>query len=179
MESTWTTTLLALIPVVVGVVIGILPAVFLDRWRASAALRIRWDQTLHTVCAKFAACTRRIIDISEEAGPGLPTSRRRELEREIDIEHRTLQELMAEIRLLGNKATQAAARHVVRDSWALRTQALTGNDPRAADVGGIEPRIRTLNGLLAFYVAARNQLRVPEADDLELLNPPFPNAVQP
>jgi hypothetical protein len=178
-ETTWKGMLLALIPVVVGAGLGVLPAIFLDRWRASAALRIRWDQTLQTVCAKFAACARRIIDISENIRPDLPPGRLSELEREIDVEHRALQELMAEVRLLGDKATQAAARHVVRDSWALRTQALTGNDPQSANAGGVEPRTRTLNGLLGFYLAARRQLRVPGAGELEPLNPPFPSAVQP
>ncbi|MEH0841188.1 hypothetical protein V6U81_02185 [Micromonospora sp. CPCC 205711] len=178
MGDTWTKLLIPLIPVVVGAGIGFLPTLMLEKFRASAALRTRWDITLHTACAKFAACTRRIVDISEEAAPDLDADQRRTLQQELDREHRTLQELMAEVRLLGNRATQEAARAVVRDAWALRTEALTGADPRKEEFGDFTPRSRTLDGLLAFYAAARRQLQVPEAADLIPLNLPLPKAAE-
>ncbi|MET8836969.1 hypothetical protein ABZV78_24065 [Micromonospora sp. NPDC004540] len=179
MGDTWAKLLIPLIPVVVGAGIGFLPTLLLERFRANAALRTRWDVTLHTACAKFAACTRRLVDLSEEATPDLDADQRRTLRQELDREHRTLQELMAEVRLLGSRATQEAARAVVRDAWALRTEALTGVDPRAAEFGAVTPRSRTLDGLLAFYAAVRRQLRVPEAADVIPLNLPLPKAAKP
>jgi hypothetical protein len=170
-DDTWTKALLVLLPVLAGAVIGIFPMLLLERLRAAAALRTRWDDTLHKLCAQFAACTRRIIDIAEDHEPATSDITRQHL----DEEHRQLQVLMAEVRLLGNAQVQSAARMVVRDSWALRMEVVTGTDPRSGDFPGRPPRARTLDGLFAFYLAARTQLQVPNADDLAPVNPPIAN----
>lgn len=154
MEDTWTKALLALLPVLVGAGIGIVPTLYLERFRARAALRTRWDQTRQVVSAQFAACVRRIVDIAEEPGDHAA---------ELDAEHRQLQIHMAEIRIVGGREVQGTARELISATFALQN---TAGTPQAK-----EARERTLTALFGFYRAVRRELQVPDADDMVPLNP--------
>ncbi|MEU8130314.1 hypothetical protein AB0B68_24110 [Micromonospora sp. NPDC049049] len=156
MGVTWAQLLQLLLPVLAGAVIGVFPTLLLERIRNAAALRTRWDQELQKVCAEFAACTRRIIDLAEE-----PTGD----EGALEAEHRMLQVHMAEVRILGGLDVQAAARSVVASTHGLRMTASTKPEDAARH------RNRTLDGLFAFYRAVRHQLKIPDADKLAPMNP--------
>jgi hypothetical protein len=157
---TWTQVLLLLMPVLAGAIIGVFPTLLLERTRARAALRTRWDQNLQTVCAEFAACTRRLLDLAEEPDGN---------EDALEAEHRTLQIRMAEIRILGGLDVQAAARNVVASTHRLRLAATARPDEAKGH------RDHTLDGLFAFYRATRHQLKVPDADALAPMNSPQPS----
>lgn len=158
MEDTWTKAVLALLPVLVGAGIGIVPTLILERWRHAATLRTRWDQTLQTICAQFAACVRRLLDVAEDPADHAA---------ELDEEHRRLQVHMAEIRIVGGPEVQTAARSLVSATYAVQQTAGTP-EARAA-------RERTLAALFEFYRAARRQLKVPMADELAPMNSPTPS----
>jgi hypothetical protein len=163
MEDTWTKALLALLPVLVGAGIGIVPTLLLERFKTQAALRTRWDQTRQTTCAQLAACVRRIVDVAEEPGDHAE---------ELDGEHRQLQIHMAEIRIVGGFEVQATARSLVGTTFALQKTAGTAE--------AVQARKRTLTALFEFYRAVRRELQVPEADELAPMNPPpSPEVVHP
>jgi hypothetical protein len=96
-------------------------------------------------------------------------------------EHRRLQALMAEVRLLAGVPVQLASRQVVQHTWALRVLMSTGTDPRAGDFSSQGPRNRVLGALFDFYRTTRRQLQVNDADGLAPMNPgpvagPVPDA---
>jgi hypothetical protein len=168
MNATWSQLTLVLFPVVVGAVIGVMPTILVEWSRGRAKLRTRWDAALEEVCADFVAALRRILELTETAPS--PTEH---LIESVRSEHGRLQRHLAEIRLLAGPEVQLAARHAVRHAWALQTTFVTGVDPRANDYPAAGPRERALSSLFAFYLAARKQLRVPDANRVVPLNPPL------
>jgi hypothetical protein len=176
MTATWTQVVLVLLPVVVGAAIGVAPTILVERARQRAALRTRWDVSLHRTCADFAASARRILDLSEQR-PGPTAAGQDSSVDSIRNEHSRLQILMAEVRLLGNEEVQRSARMVVRHTWAVYVLATGGPDPRATEYDE-PPRGRALSSLLDFYRSVRRQLVVPDADKIAQLNPPDPGSGQ-
>lgn len=171
MSTTWTQMTLVLLPVIVGAVIGVVPTMIVERARERAALRTRWDTTLHRSCAEFAASTRRILDLSEQADES-PSQAREPVVEGLRREHSRLQVLMAEIRLVAGEEVQRAARLVVRHTWAVY---LAVTVPRSDALDSKLLRGRVLHSLIDFYRSVRRQLMVPNADLLSPVNPPDPD----
>jgi hypothetical protein len=138
----------------------------MERARSRTELRTRWDPALKEACVEFSAAVRRILELSETSH-----AQREHAIAAVTETHGRLQRYMTEIRLLGGPEVQLAARHVVRHAWAVQMTLIDGVDPRARDYPAVSPRERTLVSLFRFYLAARRQLRMPEADSLVALNP--------
>jgi hypothetical protein len=169
MSTTWTQMILVLLPVVVGAAIGVVPTAVVERARRRAEMRTRWDTALQKSCVEFTASARRVVDLSEQFGQP-PSAARTVTADDLRQEHSRLQTLMAEIRLLAGEQVQLAARLVVRHAWALYVMTVTGSDPRSSEYDH-PPRARVIESLFTFYLAARRQLMVPDADGLPPLNP--------
>jgi hypothetical protein len=151
---------LALVPVVVGAAIGLVPAYLLERRRERSALAVRWDMSLYQLCAEFTVSVRHMIAEAEQTGATSDAMMRRQRQEQLD-EHRVrLRTLQEQIRLLGNSELQTSARLVLHHAYAVRTVSLGGADPRAEDYPGTDPRERLNTSIRGFYVAARKQLRV-------------------
>ncbi len=151
---------LALVPVVAGAAIGLIPAYLIERRRERSTLAVRWDMSLYQLCAEFTVSVRQMIAGAEQTGLVSDPIVRRQRQEQLDEFRVRLRTLQEQIRLLGNSELQSSARLVLHHAYAVRTVALGGPDPRADDYPGTDPRERLNASIRGFYVAARKQLRV-------------------
>jgi hypothetical protein len=68
--------------------------------------------------------------------------------------------------LLSDKATQQAARMVLRHTYAVWKLAEDGADPRAAEYPGKEPEVRLREELTHLYVGVRRELGLANPEDV-------------
>ncbi|GAA2632109.1 hypothetical protein GCM10010399_75500 [Dactylosporangium fulvum] len=177
MTLTWAQVIIVLLPVLVGAFIGIVPTLLVERAKQRAALRTRWDATIHTSCAQFAAAVRRILNLAEQFDHSTVDAERDDLLSKIRDEHTRLQLFMAEIRLLADVPVQLAARAALTHTFVLYLR-LAG--AAAAEEGTpVEARQRALASLFDFYRAVRVQLRVPDPQELAPMNPVPPSVSLP
>jgi hypothetical protein len=171
-----TTLEIAIVPVVVGAIIGFVPSYVMDVRRERSLMRSRWDSSLFELCSEFASTARSLQELCLRRAK-IQTDTR--LDDDIDEEHRRLRTLSERLRLLGDLDLQTATRSVVRHAYAVRAVAEGRPDPREDEFPGQSPNQRLGESLQNFYTAARTQLQVvnPKAvapRDLEAGRDPFP-----
>ncbi|WP_328468614.1 hypothetical protein OHA21_52245 [Actinoplanes sp. NBC_00393] len=169
-----------IITLVLGAAIGFAPTYLVERAKQRAQLSTRWDQELYRLCAEFTATARQL---SHSAGrlAGNPTMligpaddqlAQRQL---VDDLHVRLRALREQIRIVGSLDVQESARRIQAHCFWLRVVAQGGTDE---DEGkAVTPGHRVLAELPRFYSAVRRQLRVPDADQVDVV--PFGLAAAP
>jgi hypothetical protein len=173
---TGTTLEIAIVPVVVGAIIGFVPSFVMDVRRERSLRRSRWDSSLFELCSEFASTARSLQELCLRRAKTETDTR---LNDDIAEEHQRLRTLSERLRLLGDLDLQNTARWIVRHAYAVREVAEGRPDPREAEFPGQSPVQRLGEALLSFYAAARTQLQVinPKAvapRDLEAGRDPFP-----
>lgn len=165
----WLTTALSFAGGLIAAAVGAYVAVRTNRQRMAADVRARWDSALLDRGDAFAAATRSLRHLAER----LPHSDDHAGLREpLDEAHQRMRVACEQLRLLGNRRVQVAARAVLHHAYAVRVLGEQGHDPRAADYPGRTPVNRLNDSLQEFYRAVREQLGAqdPEAvlhdDDL-------------
>jgi hypothetical protein len=148
---------IAIVPVVVGAIIGFVPSYVMDVRRERSLLRSRWDSSLFELCSEFASTARSFQELCLRKAKGETDAR---LDDDINEEHRRLRTLSERLRLLGDLDLQLAARWVVRHAYAVREVAEGRPDPRREEFPGMSPSHRLGEALQSFYAAAREQLHV-------------------
>jgi hypothetical protein len=147
----------AIVPVVVGAIIGFMPNYLMDMRRERSLIRSRWDSSLLELCSEFASTARGFQELCLRKAKNEDHDR---LVEDINEEHRKLRTLSERLRLLGSLDLQLAARWIVRHAHAVREVSEGRPDPRAREFPGQSPNERLGEALQSFYVAAREQLKV-------------------
>jgi hypothetical protein len=101
---------------VVGAAIGVIPAYLMEHRKEKHALAVRWDSALYELCKDFSATVREFVHLGRRIGRGGDEEARAA---ELDAHHAHLRGLAQQIRLLGSRDLQQAAREVEHHiSWA-------------------------------------------------------------
>jgi hypothetical protein len=100
-----------------------------------------------------------------------PDKQKKALTTQIFEEHAKLRELMEQIWLLSGPELQKASRMVVRHAASVRGLAVSGEDPYHHEYPS-PPSERFSQSILAFYKAARSELRVSKPGDIAPRDPP-------
>lgn len=148
---------IAIVPVIVGAIIGFVPNYVMDVRRERSLLRSRWDSPLFELCSEFASTARGFQELCLRKAKGETDP---QLDDDINEEHRRLRTLSERLRLLGDLDLQLAARWIVRHAYAVREVAEGRPDPRKEEFPDLSPNHRLGEALQSFYVAARHQLQV-------------------
>jgi hypothetical protein len=107
----------AIVPVIVGAIIGFVPNYLMDIRRERSLIRSRWDSSLFELCSEFASTVRSFQELCLRKAKNEAEDR---LIEDINEEHRKLRTLSERLRLLGDLELQLAARWIVRHSYAVR-----------------------------------------------------------
>lgn len=148
---------IAIVPVIVGAIIGFVPNYVMDVRRERSLLHSRWDSPLFELCSEFASTARGFQELCLRKANGETDP---QLDDDINAEHRRLRTLSERLRLLGDLDLQLAARWIVRHAYAVREVAEGRPDPRNEEFPDLSPNQRLGEALQSFYVAAREQLQV-------------------
>ena len=166
----WLAAVLSFIGGLVAAGLGAYVVTRTNDQRMAAEVRARWDSALLERSDAFAAATRSLRHLAERVPrhddhDGQWTA--------LDEAHQRMRVACEQLRLLGNRRVQVAARSVIHHAYAVRVQGEEGRDPRAEEYPSTSPVTRLNDALQEFYRAVREQLGAedPEAvlhdDDLE------------
>jgi hypothetical protein len=134
-----------------------------NRSKMAADILARWDAALLEMSTEFTDAARRLRHHSEGFQRSLDKEDRTE---ELDDAHEKLRALAEQLRLVGDRRVQIAARLVVYHAYAVRVQGEEGRDPRESRFPDKAPVDRLNDALQEFYRAARHQLRAPDPEDV-------------
>lgn len=129
----------------------------------AADVRARWDGALLEKSSALIVAARSVRHLAERFGRVADPDAQRS---KIDEAHERLRVLDAEIRLLGNRRVQKAARDVRHHAYSVRVFGEEGRDPRADDYPGTAPIERLSDALQEFQRAVRVQLQAPDPEDV-------------
>ncbi|WP_436532317.1 hypothetical protein [Actinoplanes sp. HUAS TT8] len=146
------------VTLVLGAGLGFLPTFLMERAKQRTQIDTRWDAELYRVCADFTATARQLMHAT-----GRPPEER-EL---VDDLHARLRALREQIRILGSLDVQESARRIQSHSFWLR--ALREGRADEGEGNDLPPDQRVMAELPRFYAAVRRQLRVPAADQVDLV----------
>lgn len=134
-----------------------------NRSKMDAETQARWDAALLEQSRALAEAARslRHHTLHLARGTELDDSRKR-----MDAAHERLRVTVEQLRLIGSLRVQEGARLVLFHVYSLRVELEEGHDPRAADFPETTPIGRLNDALQEFYRAVRQQLRVPDAEDV-------------
>jgi hypothetical protein len=155
-----------------GAVIGFVPTHLNERAKRQHDLATRWDVPLYDLCKQFVAAARQVRHLARR-----PPYRMDDEARfmEITLELAKLRMLAQQLRLIGSRQLQEAARDVQEHAYVMGTKVIrrSGPEPAGHLMDDDEGRLR--RALRGFYVAARVQLGVrdPESLSADIL-PGFP-----
>ena len=159
-----------------GAVLGAALAGFVA-WRTSnsrmaADIQARWDAALLERGTDFVTAARSLRHHSERFARSADKDGRRVRLDEAQEQLRTLSE---QLRLVGSRRVQVAARSVVHHAYAVRIEGEEGRDPRGEEYPDQKPIGRLNDALQEFHRAVRVQLHASDPedvvhdDDLEIL----------
>lgn len=161
--SLTTQAALTVLPVTAGALIGFVPTFMMERRREREALRKRWDEPMHQICSETVVLVRKILrgrnQVKHEGAD------RDAVLREIEADHRELPLLVEQIRLLGTRELQVAARLMLRHTYAVMAETRGDPDPRAGEFEAA-PYDRLVDAVQRFRVEARRQLRVDTPEEV-------------
>ncbi|MEU8166128.1 hypothetical protein AB0B97_06375 [Micromonospora sp. NPDC049004] len=166
----WLTVVLSFVGGLISASVAAYVVVRTNNQRMAAEVRARWDSALFERSGAFVASARTLRHLAEHPSRSEDENSHRKA---LDEAHQGMRVACEQLRLLGNKRVQTAARVVTRHAYAVRVQAEDGRDPRAAEYPSKSPTARLNDALQEFYRAVRAQLGAedPEAvlhdDDLE------------
>ncbi|MCP2340495.1 hypothetical protein [Actinomadura rupiterrae] len=154
---------LTLLPVTAGALIGFVPTYLTERRRERETLKKRWDEPLHQLCSETAVRVRKILRgrNAVKYAEGDRDTALREMAEDLHL----LSLLVEQIRLLGSRDLQIAARWMLRHAYAVVTETRDGSDPRAAEYPN-PPYERLVEAVQQFRIEARRQLRVETPEDI-------------
>ncbi|MER7278134.1 hypothetical protein ABT369_27205 [Dactylosporangium sp. NPDC000244] len=157
----------ALAPVVVGAVIGFLPAFINETVKERKSRSIRWDSSLYTVVADFMDSARRLRHLAEGHERTADVDGHAKA---LDDEHQRLRGLMQKIRILGTGEVQSTARLVLRHAYSVRVVGEGHPDPYETDprFGGLAPPVRLERAQRDLFIAVRRQLGIKNPEDVPL-----------
>ena len=148
---------------VIGAAIGVIPTYLSERRKERHELAIRWDGALYELCGDFSTTVREFVHLARRHGRVANEEQR---VAQLEKNHAHLRGLAQQIRLLGSRDLQQAAREVEHHAWWVRAVS-EGREDRLADYyAGMSPEERLRDALLRLYVAARVQLGVPKPEDV-------------
>ena len=148
--------------VVVGAIVGLLPAVIVERIRANDARLSRTRDLVLDRATDFARAARRLRARSE-AYRDDPSD---VVLQSIVTAHEDLWVAFECLVVVAGIDVQEAAREVLHHAWSVRAQYVDGVDPRAERYPGTSPTDRLVASLRPYYVAVRRDLGVPEPDHM-------------
>lgn len=162
-----------IITLVLGAVLGFLPTYLIERAKQRAQLSTRWDAELYRLCAEFAGTTRQLMHATGRlrGHPGnnlLPAEAQAAQRQLIDDLHMAMRALREQIRLVGCLDVQESARRIQAHAFSMRVVAEGGTD--VGEDNEAAPDQRVLDELPRFYAAVRRQLRVPAAEQVDLVS---------
>ncbi|MBO4208202.1 hypothetical protein [Micromonospora echinofusca] len=159
----WLAPIMGFLGGVVAASVTAIITVRTNRSKMAADIRSRWDAALLEKANDLTEATRSLRHLAE----GYPQCVDRDAQTaRLDEVHQRLRITSEQLRLVGDIRVQAAARRILQHGYAVRTQAETGEDPRAAQYQTHPPVSRLNDALQEFYRAVRHQLRAPDADDV-------------
>ncbi len=148
---------------IIGAAVGVIPTYLIERRKERHELAIRWDGALYELCKDFSNTVREFVHLARRRGRVANEEQRAA---ELDKNHAHLRGLAQQIRLLGSKDLQQAAREVEHHAWWVRAVLEGREDRLAGHYAGMPPEDRLRDALLRLYVAARVQLGVPKPEDV-------------
>ncbi|WP_157429618.1 hypothetical protein [Actinomadura oligospora] len=154
---------LTVLPVTAGALIGFVPTYLMERRREREALRKRWDEPMHQLCSETVVCVRKILYGRNQVK--YSDADKDVVLSEMEDDYQRLPLLVEQIRLLGTRDLQVAARLMLRHAYAVRLEARGEPDPRADEYSKI-PYERLVDAVQQFRVEARKQLRVETPEEI-------------
>jgi hypothetical protein len=154
-----------------GAAIGLVPTYLIERRKERHELAVRWDSALYELCKDFAAAVREFVHLARRYDRS--TDKEQHIAR-VDERHAQLRELAQQMRLLGSKDLQQAAREVEHHVWYVREVCEGREDALAEYYEGQLPEVRLRAAMHQLYAAARAQLGVANSEDVvsdEPINP--------
>jgi hypothetical protein len=148
---------------VVGAAVGVIPTYVIERRKERHALAVRWDLPLYDLCRELTSVTRQFVHLVRRYNR---TEDQAAHFKRVDDEHARLRGLVQQIRLLGSRELQQAAREVEHHAWWLREVHEGREDALVSYYGGVEPEVRLRDATLRLLTAARRQLGVKDAEDI-------------
>jgi len=151
-----------------------LAAARVNRAKMSADIQARWDAALLERSSDLAEAARSLRHHAES----FQRSKDQDASlKQLDGAQERLRVSAEQLRLVGSRRVQRAAREVLMHAYSVRVLEVDGHDPRKGEFAKA-PVPRLNDALQEFYRAVRVQLRAPDAedvihdDDLHSLNPP-------
>ncbi|MEU8007280.1 hypothetical protein AB0B66_39480 [Catellatospora sp. NPDC049111] len=123
----------------------------------------RWEAVLFEKSAQLAEAARSLRHHAERYAAGADQDARRD--RVNDAQER-LRIAMEQLRLVGNRRVQIAARVVVHHAYAVAMLGVDDRDPRSDQYPDTPPAARLNDALQEFYRAVRQQLRAADPEDV-------------
>ncbi len=137
--------------------------VLVNRRKMDGETRARWDALLFEKAAALAEAARRLRHHAERYPHA--ADRQARLDKVAEAQE-NLRVTVEQLRLVGNKRVQVAARTVLHHGYAVVLQYTEDRDPRAEQYPGVLPVRRLNDALQEFYRAVREQLRAPDHADV-------------
>jgi hypothetical protein len=113
-----------------GAAVGLVPTYLIARRKERRDLAVRWDSAPYELCQDFAAAIREFVHLADRR-----TNKEQHAAR-VDEQQAQLRELAQQMRLLGSKDLQQAARAVAHHVWWVREARVVrtrGRDTTQAD----------------------------------------------
>jgi hypothetical protein len=164
--------LTSILLLVVGAAIGLIPTYIIERRKEKHALAVRWDVALYELCKDYSATVREFVHLARRLDR---SGNKEERAARFDEHHAHLRGLAQQMRLLGSKDLQQAAREIEHHVWWVRAVCEGGEDRLAGHYAGVPPEDRLRAAMQRLYVAARAQLGVPRPAEVvsdEPIGPP-------
>ncbi|MEU8245007.1 hypothetical protein [Nonomuraea sp. NPDC048916] len=147
----------------IGAAVGLIPTYVMERKKERHALRIRWDLPLYDLCKDCAATVRQFVHLVRRYDR---VHDRDQHYTKVDEQHARLRALVQQIRILGSRELQQAARELEHHAYWVRQVHEGGTDELAAYYANVPPEDRLRESIRALFVAARRQLGVKDPDDV-------------
>ncbi|MFD0591270.1 hypothetical protein ACFQZ4_00660 [Catellatospora coxensis] len=159
----WVWNALGFLGGVLAVALTSYVSITVNRRKMDADTQARWEAALFEKSSQLAEAARSLRHHAEQYAD----SGDKQLCRDrMDSAQEKLRVAVEQLRLVGDRRVQVAARTVKLHAWAVFQQGVDGRDPRAASFPDTEPIGRLNDALQEFYRAVRRQLRAPDAEDV-------------
>ena len=129
----------------------------------AADIQSKWDAALLERSTDFITAARSLRHHAERYGRTADKDGRRV---RLDEAQEQLRILSGQLRLVGTRRVQVAARSVVHHAYAVRVEGEEGRDPRSDEYPDRKPIRRLSDALQEFSRAVRVQLRAPDPEDV-------------
>jgi hypothetical protein len=162
MQQQWIGPVIAFFGALIGALLAGFAAARVNRAKMSADVQARWDAALLERSSDMAEAARSLRHHAEH----FKRSKNQDaLLEQLGEAQEKLRVSAEQLRLVGSRRVQEAAREVLMHAYSVRMLEVDGRDPRKDDF--VKKPIDRLNDALQeFYRAVRVQLRAPDAEDV-------------